>query len=565
MDEKTPPTSDAPTEAPQAKPSQHLTGIKLYSIMSAIMIAVFLISLDVSIISTAIPAITSAFHATGDLGWYAAAYPLTMCSLQPLAGKVSAIFPMRAAYLSFFSIFLLGSLLCGVANSSTMFIAARAIAGIGGSGVVSGGLSVIAIVTPNEQRPLFTGLIVSVFSIGTVIAPIIGGAFTSHATWRWCFLINLPTGAITIIVLLLFFHPPKASTSTSSDDKSTPQPQSLLQKLNSLDLPGCAIFVPSIVMVFLALQWGGSKHAWSSATIIGLFVGFGLSICAFIAWELYRGETAMIPFKLLKGRSIVLSICFAFLVIGGYIVPVYYLPEWFQIVRGASPMRSGVMLLPAVLTQVFAAMVSGVLAKHIRYYNPWFLLGSTLVCTANGLYTTFTPSTPTSSTPDSHWIGFQILQGLGTGCAGQMGLLTVQNELKDRPAIIPVGIATVLFAQYFGTSVIQTIAGTVFHNKLVDGLEGKAGLNGTGVAVLLEAGTLKVRETVEDLWPERVGDVVGAYNEAITTVFYVAVAACALAFVLATGIKWNSIAMPKEAKKDTEHGDADKAISSGDD
>jgi hypothetical protein len=153
-------------------------------------------------------------------------------------------------------------------------------------------------------------------------------------------------------------------------------------------------------------------------------------------------------------------------------------------------------------------------AKHINYYNPWFLLGSTLVCTANGLYTTFT-----SSSPDSHWIGFQILQGLGTGFAGQMGLLTVQNELKTRPAVIPVGIATVLFGQYFGTSVIQTIAGTIFHNSLVDKLESKAGLNETGVTILLEAGTLNVRERARDLWPERVGDVLGAYNEAITTVF----------------------------------------------
>jgi MFS family permease len=239
-----------------------------------------------------------------------------------------------------------------------MFIVGRAIAGVGGSGVVSGGLSVIAIVTPIEQRPLFTGLIVSVFSIGTVVAPLIGGAFTSHATWRWCFLINIPTGAITILTLVLFFHPPKSRPNTDSAPS-----QSLLQKLNCLDLPGCAIFVPSIVMFFLALQWGGSEYAWSSATIIGLFTGFGLSIALFIAWEIYRGDTAMIPFKLLKGRSIALSICFALLVMGGYIVPVYYLPEWFQIVRGASPMRSGVMLLPSVVTQVFAAMVSGVLGE----------------------------------------------------------------------------------------------------------------------------------------------------------------------------------------------------------
>ncbi|KAL3494136.1 major facilitator superfamily domain-containing protein [Aspergillus germanicus] len=545
-DAKTPAT-ETPTEMPQEPPFQHVSGIKLYSIMSAIMIAVFLISLDVSIISTAIPAITSAFHATSDIGWYAAAYPLTICSLQPLAGKISTIFPLRTAYLSFFAIFLLGSLLCGVANSSTMFIVGRAIAGIGGSGVVSGGLSIIAIVTPIEQRALFTGLIVSVFSIGTVVAPLIGGTFTSHATWRWCFLVNLPAGAITIITLVLFFHPPKSKPSA---DSSTP-PQSLLQQLNCLDLPGCAIFVPSIVMFFLALQWGGSEYAWSSATTIGLFIGFGLSIALFSAWEIYRGDTAMIPFKLLKGRSIALSICFALLVMGGYIVPVYYLPEWFQIVRGASPMRSGVMLLPSVVTQVFSAMVSGILAKHINYYNPWFLVGSTLVCTANGLYTTFT-----SSSPDSHWISFQILQGLGTGFAGQMGLLTVQNELKTRPAVIPVGIATVLFGQYFGTAVIQTIAGMMFHNSLVDELESKAGLNETGVAILLEAGTLNVRETAGELWPEKVKDVLGVYNRAITTVFYLSVAASALAFVLAMGIEWNPIAGAKGSKAgDTEAGE----------
>jgi hypothetical protein len=100
-----------------------------------------------------------------------------------------------------------------------------------------------------------------------------------------------------------------------------------------------------------------------------------------------------------------------------------------------------------------------------------------------------------------------------------MGLLTVQNELKTRPAVIPVGIATVLFGQYFGTSVIQTIAGTIFHNSLIDGLESKANLNETGIATLLEAGTLNVRETAGELWPEKAGDVLGAYNAAITTVF----------------------------------------------
>ncbi|KAL2869452.1 MDR family MFS transporter [Aspergillus lucknowensis] len=539
--------SPSPPGTPQDKPdSHHLTDIKLYIILFGVAIATFLISLDTSITATAIPAITSGFHTSSDIGWYGAAYPLTMCTLQPFAGKVATIFSLRASYLLFFGIFLLGSLLCGVANSSIMFIIGRAIAGIGGSGVVSGGLLVIALVTQAEDRPLFTGLIIACYSLGMVIAPIIGGAFTSHVTWRWCFLINLPAGAVTAITLALFVRPPKSPMTPS---------ESFGKRIGQLDLLGCALFVPSIIMVFLALQWGGNEHPWNSATIIGLFVGFAGTILLFIPWEIRRGEHAMIPFTLLKGRSVALSIIFGLLLTGAFVIPNYYLPEWFQIIKDASPMRSGIMLLPAVLTQVFGAIVSGVLAKRVKYYNPWSILGSALLCIASGLYTTFTPF----STTDAEWIGFQILQGLGCGFAAQMALLTVQNELRNRPAIVPIGISTVLFAQYFGSSVVQTIASSIFRNKLIDGFRGGVGLDETGVAVLLEAGNLKVRETAMELFPEKWEAAIGAYNDAITTVFYLAVTASALACVLSAGSKWTNIALAEAgeaAQNEEERGEA---------
>lgn len=355
---------------------QHLEGIKLYGISVGLMIATFLISLDVSVIATvriystsqetiprtnlyhpnkAIPSITSQFHATTDIGWYGATYPLTMCSLQPISGKISTIFSLRWSYLAFFSIFLLGSLLCGIATSSQMFIIGRAVAGIGGSGVVSGGLSVIAIVTPARQRPLFTGLITSLYALGTVVAPIIGGSFANNFTWRWCFLINLPAGALTIVTLLAFYHPP--------EDTSKEQSRSIIQKIKQLDLIGCALFMPSIIMVMLALEWGGKKCAWNSATIIGLFVGFAAEIIVFVLWEIRTGEKAMIPFSLLGNRSIIFSILFAYFFMGSFVIPVYYLPEWFQIVKAASPIRSGVMLLPSICTQIAGSLLSGVLGK----------------------------------------------------------------------------------------------------------------------------------------------------------------------------------------------------------
>ncbi|KAL4965090.1 MDR family MFS transporter [Aspergillus stella-maris] len=507
-----------------------VSGIKLYSILSGIMIATILISLDTSIIATAIPAITSQFNSADDIAWYGAAYPLTMSALQPLSGKIAMIFSLRASYLTFFAIFLLGSALCGAAKSSNMFIVGRAVAGIGGAGVVSSGLSVIALVTPAAQRPLFTGLVTSLYAVGSVIAPLLGGAFTSNVSWRWCFYINLPAGAVTVTTLLLFFQPPKRDVQSTN----------IWQKVKQLDLLGCAIFVSSIIMVFLALQWGGKDYAWNSATIIGLFCGFGVLILTFILWELHKGEDAMIPFKLLNGRSVILSTIFAFLFMGSFIVPVYYLPEWFQIVQDVSPMRSGVMLLPSVTTQVFGAIVSGVLAKRVKYYNPWFFLGSSMLCIACGLYTTF----EAANTAPGKWIGFQIIQGLGCGFGAQMALLTVQNVLMKcgRPEIIPVGISTVLFAQYFGSSVMQAISGSIFHNKLVDGLSSQAHLSETDVSLLLRAGNLEVRKTALEILPDRVDSIIGAYNDAITSIFYLAIATSALAFVLSTGIEWTNIA-----------------------
>lgn len=234
-----------------------------------------------------------------------------------------------------------------------MFIVGRAVAGIGGSGVVSGGLSVIAIVTPARQRPLFTGLMTSLYALGTVVAPIIGGSFTNYVTRRWCFLINLPAGAVTIVTLLLFYHPPEGA--------STEQSKSLVQKVKQLDLIGCALLIPSIIMLMLALEWGGEQYAWNSATIIGLFVGFAVEMIVFILWEIRTGEQAMIPFLLLGDQSVIFSILFAFFFMGSFVIPVYYLPEWFQIVKAASPIRSGVMLLPSICTQVAGSLVSGIL------------------------------------------------------------------------------------------------------------------------------------------------------------------------------------------------------------
>ena len=301
----------------------------------------------------AIPQIARRFGTTTDIGWYGAAYPLALCSLQPLAGTIFANFSLKWSFFGFLSIFLLGSLLCGAAVSSDMFIIGRAVTGIGAAGIFSGILSILAIVVPLSKRALYTAMMTSLYGVAVISGPIIGGALTTKASWRWCFYINLPLGAVTLILLALFFKPPIR--------KSDRAP--LREKVLKIDFIGCLLFIPTIVMVLLALQWGGHRYTWKSATVIGLLCGSAGMAMLFCFWEHRKGDKAMIPFSILLHRSILLSCVFALFNFGGYIGNIYYMPEWFQVVKGASALHSGVMTLPAIVSQIVAAGISGLISK----------------------------------------------------------------------------------------------------------------------------------------------------------------------------------------------------------
>lgn len=237
-----------------------------------------------------------------------------------------------------------------------MFILGRAVSGAGAAGIFSGGLSILAVVAPLSKRPLYTSALGSLFGVATITGPIIGGALTTSVSWRWCFYINLPVGAVTLVALALLFRPPERD----SDKKP------LMQKVRQIDTIGCLIFIPTIVMTLLALQWGGQKYPWKSATVIGLFCGSAVLATIFLVWEYRQGDKAMIPFSILFQRSILLSCLFSTLMFGGYLLNNYYIPEWFQIIKGASPLHSGVMTLPMVCTQIVASISAGLISKYNR-------------------------------------------------------------------------------------------------------------------------------------------------------------------------------------------------------
>ena len=420
------PVQDNELSRHSTEQQEYITGFKLASVIISVTLVAFLMLLDTSIIATAIPRITTEFHSLPDVGWYGAAYLLASCSLQPLTGRIYTLFDIKWTFLSFFGIFELGSLLCGVANSSNMLIIGRAVAGMGTAGLTNGALTIIAACVPLEKRPVYLGFMMSIAQIGIILGPLIGGLLTQYATWRWCFYINLPPGAVVAVLLILIAIPDRRL-------KSDKVKLSIGSLANKLDLIGFAFFAPAAIQFLLALEWGGTRYHWDSAVIIGLFCGAAGTFALFLAIEYRKGDDAMIPSSMLRIRVVSCS-CLNMLFFGGamYILT-FYLPIYFQAVRDATPTMSGVYLLPSVLSQIMFAMISGVLVGRLGYYLPWAVASGLLVSIANGLISTLTP---TSSTGE--WIGYQIIGGAGRGCGLQMVRFNIPEYLYGANITPPV-------------------------------------------------------------------------------------------------------------------------------
>ena len=249
-----------------------------------------------SIISTAIPAITSEFNSLSQSGWYGSVFFLTYASFQSVWGKAFKYFDLKYVFLVSIAVFEVGCLVCGVAPNSPALIVGRAIQGAGAGGILLGCYSISNFIVPPEKVPTIIGLIGTVFSVASVIGPLMGGVFTSRVTWRWCFYINLPIGAVPVFLILVFFKTPSHAKS--------PQPTSLRNVFLSFDPIGIVLLLASLICYFLALSWGGTERSWSSPTIIGLVIGWVLLTVLFFMNEVWQEEQALFVFRVMRRRHV---------------------------------------------------------------------------------------------------------------------------------------------------------------------------------------------------------------------------------------------------------------------
>ncbi|OHF02999.1 major facilitator superfamily transporter [Colletotrichum orchidophilum] len=506
---------------------EYIEGVKLILVLAALTLVVFLMLLDMSIITTAVPEITTAFNSLSDVGWYGAAYNLCGAALQPLAGKLYTHLRSKEIFLTFLFIFEAGSLICALANSSTMFIVGRAISGMGSGGLFNGALTIIGATVPLERRPLTIGIMIGIANIGIALGPLVGGALTQYTTWRWCFYINLPIGAVTAAMLFLIHIPSKISV-----------PVPILQIYRHLDLPGFTLFAPAAIMFLLALQFGGNDYRWDSSVVIGLFVGAAATAGLFIYWEYRQGDDkAMLPLGLFKSRIVWTSGLVGAFNMSITIVSSYYIPMYFQSVKGETPFQGGVHFLPTIITQLIFAVASGALVGRLGYYLPWAVAGSVISAIGNGLISTWDPSTDSAK-----WIGYQILLGAGRGACMQMHIIAVQANLP--PALLSVSMATLVFLQTFGGAVFLTAGEVIFSQGLGKNLEKYA--PAVDVKTILAAGGTGFRTVVPEA---ELPGVVMAYSKSIGEVFYLLVGIGGLAFVLSWGMGWVDIRKKKGEKK----------------
>ncbi|UQC75652.1 MFS transporter [Colletotrichum lupini] len=507
-------------------PERTCFGIPLsaLAVCIALSLTVGLIGMDGTIVGVATPEITTDLGSLGDVGWLGSAYFLAAAASQLVFGALNRVVPHKHVYIAGIFLFELGCLLAGLANTSTMCIVGRAFSGLGCSGVVSTSLVLVTEILPPARLPLMIGVLGAMELVGQITGPLIGGALTDNASWRWCFLINVPMGTVAGAVVFFLLRTHRKPWKT------------IFQELKLIDGIGILILTPAIALILFVVQSGGNTFAWNSAQSISMLtVGFALLV-ALVFWEHRKGEAAVIPLTLFKNRSI--SFAAAFAVAAGMAMALfdYYIPLWNQVIKGYSAARSGILLLPLNACSAVGVMAGGLLANTIGRANPVMLLGGTLTAIVSGLF-----STITMASTDSLIMGISALAGFAA-LASQQPIVVAHNAVETK--LSPTAISMMLFSSMVGSAISLAIAQAVFLNKLQGNLRL---VQGVDVDKIIRSGATELRHIVD---PSLLPKVLELYNLSIVQVFYMALAAGIAMTIASLLVKWTRILekKPKDAE-----------------
>ncbi|KAK7445465.1 hypothetical protein VKT23_014884 [Stygiomarasmius scandens] len=515
-----------------------LTGRKLALSFGAMLMAMLLIALDQTILATALPRIATDFNNFSMQGWISTSFILSQTVFLLLFGQSLRIFPSKYNLLAAMVIFEIGSLVCALSQNVNTLIAGRVVAGFGAAGLSVPIFQIISEIAPIEDRPKLFGLLASIFALASIIGPLIGGAFTDHVSWRWCFWINLPVGGVSTAAVwyTLPANPPLGC------DLSKRNRQTIINDALHMDFIGGIIFAGSVTTLIIALQWGGNQKPWNDAGVITCFVLSPVLFCVFLAWEKYYGEKAMLPLAIFKSYSIYAVMFYCVLIRFCLLLYSFYLPILYQATKNHSATHSGVDLLPFLLFSVFTVIFSGVLVSRIQRYWHVLVVAPVFLGVGSGLFYSINVNTA-----NANLIGYQILAGIGIGLGMQNVMMAIQVEFKNEPQYLGQATSMASVSQTLGGTIGLGIAEPIFTSQLTKFIPRFA--PNVNPEIIKETPT----DIYTELDPSQLAGAIRVYVESLRVVYLIGVPVAGLALIFALFIKNGRIARPEaksEAKKE---------------
>ncbi|MBM9434731.1 MFS transporter [Streptomyces bryophytorum] len=478
--------------------------------IGALALGLLLAALDQTIVSTALPTIVSELGGIDHLSWVVTAYLLASTAATPLWGKLGDMYGRKRLFQTVIVIFLIGSALCGIAQSMGELIAFRALQGLGGGGLIALSMAIVGDIVPPRDRGRYQGVFGGVFGAASVLGPLLGGVFTEQLSWRWVFYINLPIGLVALAVIAAVLHIPVRRTS------------------HRIDYLGMATVAAAATCLVLVTSLGGTTLDWGSPAIVTLAVVGVALVAAFVLIE-RRAEEPVLPPRLFRVRTFVVCSVISFIIGFAMFGAMTYLPTFLQVVHGYSPTLSGVHMIPMVVGLLIASTGSGQIISRTGRYKVFPILGTAV--TAVGLLLLHQLDEHTAT-----WLMslYFFIFGFGLGMVMQVLVLAVQNAVGYEDLGSATSGAT--FFRSIGASFGVSVFGTIFTNQLRDKLT--AALRGVPVPPGFDPGQLQADPKAIAGLPAAIKTpVIHAYSQAITTVFLYAIPVALVGFATAWLLK----------------------------